>query len=93
MITRFRWARHAVNGAQPQIGGHWAHARRPPVEKVRSEMRNKKKTIFASVLLAIALSLSACAEDPDDGVDGTTDTGGVTTPTTMADVTSTTAIP
>ena len=56
-------------------------------------MRNKKKTIFASVLLAIALSLSACAEDPDDGVDGTTDTGGVTTPTTMADVTSTTAIP
>ncbi|HEY6634000.1 MAG TPA: hypothetical protein VI141_00140 [Acidimicrobiia bacterium] len=56
-------------------------------------MRNKKKTMVASVFLAMALSLSACAsDDPDDGVDGTTDTGGGT-PTTMADVTSTTAIP
>jgi hypothetical protein len=56
-------------------------------------MRNKKKTMVASIFLAMALSLSACADDPDDGVDDTTDTGGVTTPTTMADLTSTTAIP
>jgi hypothetical protein len=77
----------------PRPEGIWEHARRPPVEKVRSEMRNKKKTMVASIFLAMALSLSACADDPDDGVDDTTDTGGVTTPTTIADFTSTTAIP
>lgn len=52
-------------------------------------MRNKKRAIFSSIVLAVALSLSACAsDDPDDGVDDTTDTGGVTT--TIADMTSTT---
>ena len=44
-------------------------------------MRNRKKTaIFTSVVLALALSLSACAsDDPDNG--GTSDPGdgGVTT--------------
>ncbi len=47
-------------------------------------MRNRKKTaVFASVVLAVALTLSACTSDnPDNGDNGgTTDTGGVTTTT------------
>lgn len=48
-------------------------------------MRNSKKktAVFASVALAVALTLSACTSDnPDNGDNGgTTDTGGVTTTT------------
>jgi starvation-inducible outer membrane lipoprotein len=52
-------------------------------------MRNKKRTIFTSVVLALALSLSACAADPDD-TDDTVDPGNGDVTTTLLPVTTTT---